>query len=588
LVLRQSEHLKSNTKYPLSYFIVVTRWLPFLFHTLLPLMLVALVVFGLGSYFETSDDEHFALLFSGATAASPQPVLAQYFHGLGYGLAAAYTIAPLVPWYGLLTGLLLLGATLLYFRVLHQLLRSHLSPKLLLGSLILCFLLVWLEHWQWFSHVRVAALLSLGGLLVLAASGGRERWLPGLLAVLLGCLIRPSAAGLGLVAALPAAAWLAWRAETSWRAARPLGAALGLWLVVQAVLHLTAPPEAAGFRALDSRLALALDYQLTRPQPRTAADSLTVAAVDSWLFGADTLVNPAALDRIYHFDQRYSLTHTLPAKLQLRLGLLARDYFPLLLALAVGAGLSFRLPRLARRWYWLTQLYFGAAVLLLAGLLKLPPRLALPLLDGWLLASLVALLDNEPKTGLFKLRQVLRIGLGGAGAVVIGLYLTKTWHRTEVLRAEQKQHARSLENVRYHRWYDASFTVKYFERPLPLPPLVLGGTDDLFKSLSPFCRYSLGPRPVLLLTGWPAHEAGPRRLRQLLSGQAAQLPGLRQLALLEYGYTPLWLLSDDVAPVLARQLGGAPPFRPWQVAPEAELWNCPGLHWYSVKPQPTH
>ena len=39
-------------------------------HTLLPLLLTATVVLGLGSYFETSDDEHFALLFSGATAAS--------------------------------------------------------------------------------------------------------------------------------------------------------------------------------------------------------------------------------------------------------------------------------------------------------------------------------------------------------------------------------------------------------------------------------------------------------------------------------------------------------------------------------------
>jgi|GEM_PF-1781298 len=572
------------------YFAAVTRRPAVLLRTLLPLLLTAAVVLGLGSYFETSDDAHFALLFSGATAAAPQPVLAQYFHGLGHGLAAAYTIAPLVPWYGLLTGLLLLGATLLSFRVLHQLLRPHLPPKWLLGALTLFFLLGWLEHWQWFSHVRVAALLSLSGLLVLAAPGGRGRWLPGLAAVLLGCLIRPSAAGLGLLAALPAAAWLAWRTAAGWRAARPIGAALGGWLLVQSALSLTASPEAAGFRALDARLALVLDYQLTRPQPRTAADSLTVAAVDDWLFGADSLVNPAALDRLYRFDAPYFLRYTLPAKLQLRLVLLARDYFPLLLALAGAAVFSCRLPPSKRRWYWLTQLYFGAALLLLAGVLKLPPRLALPLLDGWLLASLAALLSGAlPAKPPHARHRILRLGLSGIGLLVVGLYAAKTWHRTEVLRAERKRHANRLEAVRYHRWYDASFTVKYFSHPLPLPPLVLAGTDDLFKSLSPFRRYSLGPRPVLLLTGWPAHEAGPRQLLRQLSGQPAQLPGLRRLAQRPFGTTPLWLLSDEVAPVLARQLGGAPAFRPWQVVPDmGRSLNAGPAWWYSVNPQPEH
>jgi hypothetical protein len=564
---------------------------------LLPLGLSAAVLLGLGSYFETSDDAHFALLFSGATAAAPQPVLAQYFHGLSHGLAAAYTVAPLVPWYGLLTGLLLLGATLLYVRVLHQLLRPHLRPGALLASLALFFLVGWLEHWQWFSHVRVAALLSLGGLVLLAAPGRRGRWLPGLLAVLLGCLMRPSAAGLGLLAALPAAVWLAARPETGWRAARPIGAGLGLWLAVQAALGCTAPPGAAQFRALDGRLALALDYQLTRPQPRTAADSLTVAAVDHWLFGADTLVNPAALDRIYRFDAHYFLSHTLPAKLALRFTLLARDYFPLLLALAVMAGFSYRLPRPARRWYWLTQAYFGAAVLLLAGLLKLPPRLALPLLDGWLLASLAALLGGGPaaspaETAVAKpsgWRRSRRWGTVGVGLAVVALYAAKTAHRTQVLQAESRHHTDRLEYLRDARGQREKIVATYFDHPLPLPPLVLAGTDDLFKSLSPFRRYSLGPRPVLLLTGWPAHEAGPRHLLQQLTGQPTQLAGLRQLAQRPFGTTPHWLLAADVAPVLARQLGGPPAFRPWQVAPEmGRPSNINLAWWYSVNPQSGH
>lgn len=545
---------------------------------------------GVGSFFETGDDQHFAFLFSGATAAGPQPVLAQYFHGLGHGLAAAYTLAPLVPWYGLLTGLLLLAATLMFFRVLYQQLRPYLQPGPLAGAIVLFFLLGWLEHWQWVSHVRVAALLGLGGLLLWAAPGSRWRWLPGLAAVLLGCLIRPSAAGLGLLAALPAAAWLGWRAETGWRVARSIGAALGVWLAVQGGLSATATPGAAQFRSLDSRLALALDYQLTRPMPRTAADSLTVAAVDTWLFSADTLVNSAALDRIYRFDAPYFLTQKLPAKLTQRLTLLARDYFPLWLALAVAAGFSGRLPLPKRRWYWLTQAYFGGAVLLLAGVLKLPPRLALPLLDGWLLATLAALLGPGPVATFTAWGQGWRLSFIGIGVLVVGLYAAKIGHRTQVLRAENQQHTEALRQLRHDRTTqedmhphiaadERSDYALYLDPVRLRQPLVLGGADDLFKSLSPFRRYSLGPQPVVLLTGWPAHEAGPRQLLRRVSSHATQQQGLWQLAY--EGDEVSWLLSDEVAPVLARQLGGPPLFRPWPLVPHEPLPYGNGLRWYA-------
>lgn len=567
---------------------------------LLPLLLSASTVLALGSYFETSDDEHFVLLFSGATAAAPVASLPLYFHGLSHGLAAAYTAVPAVPWYGLLLAGLLAGATVLFFLVLSKLLRPLGRPAVVAGALVLFFLVAWLEHWLWFSHVRVAALLALSGLLTLALAPIRSgRWPLGLAAVLLGCLLRPSAAGLGLLVATPAAGWLAWGLGRSGKLAlRPVGAAWAVWLAVQGGLILTATPADQQHRTLDARLALVLDYQLLRPAPRTTVDSMTVVAVNNWLFSADTLINTSALHQIYHFDEAYFLASTLPAKLTERLVLVARDYFPLLLALAVAAGYAWRLPHQDRHWFWLTQGYFMALLLLLAGVLKLPPRLALPLFDGWVLASLAALLGPAARRSASAAGANYGIGEGRerrlqqalAGLMVLAttLYVAKTAHRTQVLRAECQAHSQALQQLTRDRLDRKKNVVRSLGQSLPPEPLVLGGADDLFKSLSPFRRYTLGPGPVLLLTGWPAHAAGPRGQWQELSGRQPVLAGTRELAQQPLGRGPRWLLSAEVAPVLARLLGGGPTFRPWLVAPEMSLDRNSGLNWYTVKPRPAH
>ncbi|WP_201982319.1 hypothetical protein [Hymenobacter rubidus] len=517
---------------------------------LLPLLLSATTVLVLGSFFETSDDQTLAWLFSGALATGPVPSLPLYLHGYGHLLAAAYAVAPAVPWLGLLLSGLLLGATVLTFAVLDWLLRPLLRPAVLVVVLGVFFSLAWVEHWLWFSHGRVALLLAGAGVLFAAQRPAQRGALVlGLVALGLAWLVRPSLAVLGAGAVVPAARLLA----GGWRRAAPILAGAALVLVVASIaLQWQLTPTEARTQQRDAYFARILDYNQLLPQPRTSADSLGTAAIGMWLLGDSTVVNADLCRRAYRFDAADFLRHEVPAKLRLRLGLLVRDYFPLLLAVVVTALVVAR-QRGFRGWFWLVQLGFAGALLLLAGLLKLPPRLALPLLDFWLLTNVIFWLEKRrsvPAAAALCARDgkeapptpPLARGLGlAAGALVIGLYGAKTWHRHQVLRREQHQHQLGLSQIDH----------------LGRGRLrVLAGTNDLLKSLSPFRSYRSAPGPVLLLTGWSAHDASQSRLRRALSGSADQTACLRRLARLP-GYGPgarvLWVLTPETANWLSRR-----------------------------------
>ena len=308
------------------------------FVIVLVLALVAATLLGLGSYYEAGDDEALSWLFSGATAAAPVTAVPLYFHGFGHGLAAAYTALPGVSWFGLLQAGILLAATLLYFAVMHALLRPELRPGWLTGLLAAFFVLGWLEHWLWFSYVRGALLLAGAAVAWAAQQRGQQRgqrgaWVLGLAGVGVAWLVRPGLAGLALAAVLPAALLLA----GGWRRAAPLLAAAALPLLgATATFALTQPPAAAATRTLDTSLARILDYELLTPTLRPGPDSLGVAATRLWLLGDSTLTNSGLYQRAYRFDAPQYLRQ-LPARLRLRLGLLARDYFPLLLGLLATA-----------------------------------------------------------------------------------------------------------------------------------------------------------------------------------------------------------------------------------------------------------
>ena len=555
---------------------------------LLPLLLSAVVVLGLGSYFETSDDGSLAWLFSGVLAAQPVVAVPLYLHGYGHLLAAAYTAAPAGPWLGLLLAGLLAAASVLWFAVLDKLLRPRLRPGGLLLALLLFFGLAWLEHWLWFSHARVALLLAAGGVLFAAQRPGRRGpLLLGLAALLAAWLIRPGLAGLGAGAVLPAVLLLA----GGWQRARPLLLSAGLLLALAfGVAALRQTPADARVRDRDARLARILDYEQLRSHPRTPADSLGVAAISSWLLGDSAVVDPVLRGPVYRFDAADFAGRVVPAKLGLRAGLLLRDYFPVLLALLATAGAVGCSRRPAPRGFWLVQLGFAVGLAGLAGILKLPPRLALPLLDCWLLTSLVFWLRTARVAGVSAAGGVAgpewaaghpgpacpgnhsaprlgrpawsrgqrvssklnfsRVGrLGGFGLLVavVGLYAAKTAHRQWVLQREQRHNQAALLLLRQQ----SARTVR-----------VLAGPNNLLKSLSPFRSYSPGPGPLLQLTGWPAHDASQTQLRLALTGNADQASCLRRLAQAPSGRPPRpvrWLLTPETARWLNRR------FRPAQL-----------------------
>ncbi|NVO85153.1 hypothetical protein, partial [Hymenobacter terrestris] len=243
---------------------------------LLPLLLLLASGVLLGTYFETNDDLTIVGLLRGQSVAAPVADLYLYFHGYAILWSRLYAALPLVPWYGLTLYALLYAATVLGAAVLWPLLRPHGRPALVLAALVLLWLVAWLEHGFWFNYVRVPVLLAGTGVLFAAQRAPSRRALViGLLAFGLSWMIRPSAALLGVAAALPGVWWLAGR-----RAA-PLLLGLGVLAVGGALwINFTWSPAAATFRRLDVLKSNLNDFDLTAPpdSPLTPPDSLALAS----------------------------------------------------------------------------------------------------------------------------------------------------------------------------------------------------------------------------------------------------------------------------------------------------------------------
>ena len=545
-----------------------SRPIPFARLALLPLVLVLGTVVGLGTYCEASDDTSLAWLFSGVLATGPVPSVPLYFHGYGHVLALLYKVKPEVPWFGLLLGGGLGTATVFVFAVLDRLLRPHLRPLALGLALAGFFAVGWLEHWLLFSYVRVAVLLA--GAAVLFAAQRPGRWVAlvgGLTGLGAAWLMRPSLALLGFGAVMPAALLLAGR----WRRAAPvlLGGVLLLSLASTVAAGLRTPAQART-QALDGYLARVLDFNQLEPAPRTAADSLGVTATRLWLLGDSTATNPALYRRVYRFDAGNFFDYTVPAKLRARLPLLGRDYFPLLLALAASWALWPR-RRGGNGWFWWVQVGFAGALLAIAGVLKLPPRLALPLLDFWVLNNLVFLLKNPPAESWLPalgLRRARRYVLGAVVVLVFGAYAAKTLHRRRVLGQGQARHAHTLAEL---------------ARRTAGQVRVMAGTADLLKSLSPFRTYAPGPGPVLALSGWPAHDASQRALCRALTGAPGQADALRRLARRPLG-SVAWVLAVPEAAWLGAAAHRAPASERWALRPGPALATDSTLRFYYPAP----
>ena len=493
---------------------------------LLPLLLLLAAVAGLGAYYETNDDLIITQLLRGETAAAPVRDLHLYFHGLAAGLAALYARFPAVPWYGLLLYSLLYLAWVLLFAVLNRLLRPHLTSTQLTITLVLVFGLVLLENSLWFNYMRVPLLLAgAGGLF--AAQRTKQRWwvMLGLAAFGLAWLIRPSAAVLGLVVVVPGGIWLGGRRGAMVLLAALLTAGLGGGL-----LGLTRPPAATRYRVLDVLKSNLNDYQLYHPQPRTPTDSLGVAAVGHWILSDSVLVNEAFFKRTMSSDLGYFLRKTAPAKLTTLGRLVVRDYFPLLLLNALlFASLLRAKAKTGGHFFWLAQLGFCLLILGLGVGLKLPPRLGLPLFTLFSLGNVVRWLQLPPHLRVPFPRLAL-----AALLLCVGVYSLKTWHRSQLLAAEQQHHEAYLAKL-------ASTTAGG-------QILVTANLEPAYKSLSPFKLYSLGARQ-LPLTGWATLDPSLPRWRQQLTGSRDFNLTLRRLA---ERVDVQWALAPEVVPFLQR------------------------------------
>ncbi|OWP61625.1 hypothetical protein CDA63_18410 [Hymenobacter amundsenii] len=506
---------------------------------LLPLLLLLAAGWGLGYYYETNDDLTIVALLRGTTAAAPVSDLHLYFHGYAALWSWLYAAAPAWPWYGLTLYGLLYAATVLGAAVLWRVLRARTGVGAALALLVLFWMVGWLEHGFWFNYVRVPLLLAGAGVLF-AAQRAPARWalLVGVLAFGLSWLIRPSAAVLGFVVALPGAWYLAGRRVG------PIVAGAAAWAVLGALwLHLTWSPQAATFRRLDVLKSNLNDFQLAAPPrgPLRPADSLALAAAQAWQLGDSTLVNEASLDRVAPFRLGYFLRHTAPAKLVALARQLPRDYFPLLLLLAATGTLVLRAGG-GHRGFWLVQAGYAGLLLGLGTLLKLPPRLALPLLDFWALSNLIYLwqLRPLPRHSLAVLLLVLL-----ATAIPYGY---KTRHRSQVLPQEARAN------------YEQRERLTQLARGTQI--VVSDALEETYKSASPFTEgvvmqlipYRL-PGPVWLsVRGWQTLHPSQVALRKQLTGTRDFTGALRNLG---QRTDVAWLLTPKAAALLNGQLARA-------------------------------
>ncbi|MFD2784009.1 hypothetical protein [Hymenobacter rubripertinctus] len=502
---------------------------------LLPFLLLLATGALLGGYFETNDDLTIVALLRGTTAADPVTNLHLYFHGYAALWSRLYAAAPRGSWYGLTLYGLLYAATVLAAAVLWRVVRPRAGTGAALALLGLFWLVGWLEHGFWFNYVRVPLLLAGAGVLF-AAQRAPARWAlaVGLLAFGLSWLIRPSAAVLGAAVALPGAWWLAGRR------AGPVVAGAAAWAVLGALgLQLTRSPAAASFRRLDVLKSNLNDFRLAAPPttPLRPADSLALAAAQAWQLADSALVNEAALARVAPFRPGYFLGHTAPAKLGALARQLPRDYFPLLLLLAATGALVLRAGR-GHRVFWLVQAAYAGLGLGLGVLLKLPPRLALPLFDFWAFSNLVYLWQLRPLPR-HSLAVLLLALLAAAGP-----YAYKTRHRSQLLAREQ---ARNRQQRRQLSRLASGARV-----------VVSDALEETYKSAAPFSEGAGGAacagRPGLVwlsVRGWQTLHPSQAVLRQRLTGTRDFTAALRRL-----GQRPdvAWLLTPEGAVLLNRQL----------------------------------
>lgn len=526
------------------------RWPRYVHSLLLPAALLLATGRQLGCYFETNDDLAIIQLIRGVTAAGPVSDLHLYLHGLSALLAALCQAWPGVPWYGVLLFGFLYAATALAFAIIDRLLRGRVPTWKITLLLVLFYGTLWLEHALWFNYLRVPVLLAGCGLLFAAQRPGqRGAQALGLGAFVVAWLIRPSAADVALLASLPGMWWL------SGRRVLPLAAGALGWAVVAglSVALLRLPTEAA-YRRLDVLKSNLNDYQLYQLRPQSAADSLGLKLAANWMLGDSTLVNEELFSRAAQTDVSYFSQHVAPRKLRATMLLLIRDYFPALLVLGTLAAWVLAHPDLRRRReFWLALLAWAGLLLGLGVVLKLPPRLALPLLDLVVLSALLFVLRDPIESERRAVRALVLV-LGIAALP----YAVKTGHRQQVLRAEQHRGLQLLREMR--------------RRTYPAAVVVTDVLELAYKAQSPWRRPRLGGNVLFMsVTGWYTADPSQAQLRRQLTGTTDMALALQRLARRRAAVK--WYLTPATAHLLNRQLAQrqAPAGPSWQLVTREQV-----------------
>ncbi|WP_375435795.1 hypothetical protein [uncultured Hymenobacter sp.] len=490
---------------------------------ILPILLLSTTWVIFGCYYETNDDVAITQVVRGETALGPVSNLHLYFHGLSYGLAALYRLLPAIPWYGLLLyALLYISLVLLYGMLFHLL-----APTLSLLGITACFIVVYWLTWQetalLMNYTRLPILLVATG--TLFAASRRGQFLPlliGLAIVALGWSIRPSAAVLGLLVAIPGAWWLA-----GFRATIPLASAGLLIAVATVAVATTYSPVEKTYRQIDMLLVSYTDYSLYQLRPTTAADSLGQIAVDNWALGDSTIVNERFFKRNAYFDSPSFLRQTLVRKAFTFYYLLRNHYLGLILfPIVVGLWLSLR-DTWRRHWeFWVAQVLFAAFLLLLATALKLPLRIASPLFSVWTVSTVIYIARHS--IWMLHLTTVWRLAFCGA----LFFYSFAIWHESRMYHRLQEQNEAYMSQV---------------YKLAKQHTLVVGGVEWAYIYLSPFTTYELSDSPVVTLMGWLTLEPSLVELRQHLTGTRDFRESLNRLAA-----TPntIWMMRDSFASYL--------------------------------------
>ena len=246
--------------------------------------------------------------------------------------------------------------------------------------------------------------------------------------------------------------------------------------------------------------------------------------MENWALGDSTVVNEPLFERAFRFDKDIFLRQTILHKSFASFYVL-RDYYALLVLfpLAVALWLSFRNRWLYHWEFWLAQVAFGALLLALTAAMKLPLRIASPLLSIWTVGSVIYV----ARRGEWPLRLAgaWRWALYG----IMMLFGYKLWHDSREYRRIREENEAYLSRV---------YTFAKHRT------LVVAGVEWAYVYLSPFTTYELSDSPVVTLMSWLTLEPSLTELREKLTGTRDFNESLNRLAAKP---NVVWVLRDAFA-----------------------------------------